>query len=78
MLELLVTWLPPILQVVAVKILKGGWKWTSWLGLVIWAAGWFVIFYINLACFLSILFYLVLFAAYGITRAVSGKSTEQP
>lgn len=77
MLELLLTWLPPVMHIIAIANLKRGWKWASWFGLVIWATGWLMIFYINLACLLALLFYVALFVTYGITRAATGKPPVQ-
>jgi hypothetical protein len=71
-IELFSVWGPPALQIVALIVLKGRWRIAAWLGMLLWGLGWLTVWYMNLTGFVAIIYYLILMAAFAVTRATSG------
>ncbi len=72
--EMLEIWCIPILQIIALAILKRGWRLASFLGMIVWTVGWFNVYFINYTSLLAIIYYVVLIRVFVSTR---GKS-ERP
>ncbi|MBC8114373.1 MAG: hypothetical protein H7062_08355 [Candidatus Saccharimonas sp.] len=71
-IEMLEIWCVPFLQIIALVVLKGGWRLASCLGMIVWGLGWFAVYFINNTSLLAIIYYVVLMVVFACTRGAGG------